>query len=70
MTVASSPVLAAPRYYTAPLVTLVARPDFVEPPHLPVHWIGDASEGERLAEFAGRLCYMSQKNPAGRSTRG
>ena len=24
---------------------------------------------ERLAEFAGRLCYMSQKNPAKRNTR-
>jgi thymidylate synthase (FAD) len=28
--------------------------------------IGD---GERLAEFAGRLCYMSQHNPAKRNTR-
>src|SRR6185312_17057133 len=32
-------------------------------------WIGDSTDGERLAEFAGRLCYMSQKNPASRSTR-
>jgi thymidylate synthase (FAD) len=30
--------------------------------------MGDASDGERLAEFAGRLCYMSQKNPAQRTT--
>jgi len=35
---------------------------------LPVSWIGEASDGERLAEFAGRLCYMSQKNPAQRTT--
>ncbi|MEP6692433.1 MAG: FAD-dependent thymidylate synthase [Gemmatimonadaceae bacterium] len=57
------------RYYRAPVVTLLARPTFVEPAHLPVQWLGDSSDGERLAEFAGRLCYMSQKNPANRSTR-
>ena len=54
--------------YTAPVVTLVARPAFTEPPHISVQWRGEASDGERLAEFAGRLCYMSQHNPAGRST--
>ncbi len=54
--------------YTAPVVTLVARPQFVEPAHLPVAWQGDSTDGERLAEFAGRLCYMSQHNPAGRTT--
>lgn len=53
----------------APTLTLLARPRFAEPSHLPVHWTGEATDGERLAEFAGRLCYMSQKNPAGRSTR-
>jgi thymidylate synthase (FAD) len=51
-----------------PRVTLVARPQFLEPEHLRVRWLGDASDGERLAEYAGRLCYMSQQNPAGRST--
>lgn len=50
-------------------VTLIARPQFLEPAHLPVQWLGDSTDGERLAEFAGRLCYMSQKNPAKRSTR-
>jgi thymidylate synthase (FAD) len=35
---------------------------------LPVQWKGASSDGERIAEFAGRLCYMSQNNPAGRST--
>jgi len=55
-------------YYTEPKVTLVARPQFVEPAHLPVQWIGESSDGERLAEFAGRLCYMSQRNPASRTT--
>src|SRR6266536_1586886 len=51
-----------------PTVTLMARPQFVEPPHLRVQWKGEASDGERVAEYAGRLCYMSQANPAGRST--
>src|SRR5262245_35598916 len=52
----------------APRVTLLARPQFLEPSHLPVQWKGDSTDGERLAEFAGRLCYMSQHNPAGRTT--
>ena len=52
-----------------PTVTLIARPQFIEPSHLPVTWIGESTDGERLAEFAGRLCYMSQRNPANRSTR-
>jgi thymidylate synthase (FAD) len=52
----------------APHITLVARPQFIEPAHLPVQWKGEASGGERLAEFAGRICYMSQTNPAGRTT--
>ena len=52
----------------APRLTLIARPEFLEPAHLGVAWEGDATGGERLAEFAGRLCYMSQANPAHRST--
>ena len=52
-----------------PTVTVLSRPSFLEPAHLPVHWIGEGTDAERLAEFAGRLCYMSQRNPAGRSTR-
>jgi thymidylate synthase ThyX len=55
-------------FYTEPVVTLLARPAFTEPPHLPVHWLGESTDGERLAEFAGRLCYMSQSNPAERTT--
>ncbi|MFI5228529.1 MAG: FAD-dependent thymidylate synthase [Gemmatimonadales bacterium] len=58
-----------PRYYSEPVVTLVSRPSFTMPEHLPVTWIGDSTDGERLAEFAGRLCYMSQHNPAKRQTR-
>ena len=53
-----------------PRITLIARPQFLEPAHLPVQWKGEASDGERIAEFAGRLCYMSQHNPAGRTTAG
>lgn len=52
-----------------PRLTLLARPHFTEPAHLPVTWLGESSDGERLAEFAGRLCYMSQANPAKRPTR-
>jgi thymidylate synthase (FAD) len=51
-----------------PKVTLLARPQFLEPEHLPVQWKGESTDGEKLAEFAGRLCYMSQHNPAGRTT--
>jgi thymidylate synthase (FAD) len=56
-------------YYTEPVLTLLARPSFIEPEHLRVNWLGESTDGERLAEFAGRLCYMSQKNPASRPTR-
>jgi thymidylate synthase (FAD) len=55
--------------HTEPIVTLLARPAFTEPAHLPVRWLGESTDGERLAEFAGRLCYMSQANPADRGTR-
>jgi thymidylate synthase (FAD) len=55
-------------FYTEPRITLISRPEFIEPEHLPVNWLGESTGGERLAEFAGRLCYMSQKNPAKRGT--
>ncbi len=54
--------------FRAPRVALIARPEFLEPEHLRVDWQGTASAGERLAEFAGRICYMSQHNPASRTT--
>jgi thymidylate synthase (FAD) len=54
--------------FRAPRITLIARPLFLEPAHLAVQWQGAASDGERLAEFAGRICYMSQHNPAQRAT--
>jgi len=52
----------------APKVTLIARPQFLEPEHLRVEWSGAGTDGERLAEYAGRICYMSQANPAQRTT--
>ena len=61
--------MPTPRYYTEPVLTLLSRPSFTAPEHLPVNWIGESTDGERLAEFAGRLCYMSQHNPAKRETR-
>jgi len=57
------------KFYTEPILTLISRPSFTGPEHLPVEWIGEGTDGERLAEFAGRLCYMSQHNPAKRQTR-
>jgi len=64
----SIPRPSTPLLFLEPRLTLISRPQFTEPSHLPVEWIGEASGGERLAEFAGRLCYMSQRNPAHRST--
>jgi thymidylate synthase (FAD) len=58
-----------PQFFNEPIVTLLAHPQFVMPAHLPVNWIGESTDGERLAEFAGRVCYMSQHNPAKRATR-
>jgi thymidylate synthase (FAD) len=59
---------------TAPKVTLIAYPVFEEPEHLKVEVCPDddgnfATDGEALVEYAGRICYMSQHNPAKRSTR-
>jgi len=54
--------------YYEPKITLLSRPVLLAPEHLPVNWLGESSDGERLAEFAGRLCYMSQRNPANRTT--
>lgn len=53
---------------TEPTVTLLAKPQFIEPPHLPCEWLGDATDGERLCEYAGRVCYLSYTNPSQRTT--
>jgi thymidylate synthase (FAD) len=56
-------------FFRDPRISVLSRPAFTEPSHLPVAWLGAATDGEKLAEFAGRLCYMSQRNPAQRNTR-
>ena len=56
-------------FFSEPRISVLSRPAFAEPAHLPVTWLGESTDGERLAEFAGRLCYMSQRNPAKRDTR-
>jgi len=61
--------MSSPQLYFEPKITLLSRPQFLEPAHLPVKWMGENTDGERLSEFAGRLCYMSQANPANRETR-
>src|SRR6059036_1855352 len=63
-TLADSPV----EIFREPRISLIARPEFLEPAHLAVKWRGEASDGEHLAEYAGRLCYMSQHNPINRTT--
>src|SRR5258706_15528205 len=54
--------------FRVPRVTLIARPQFIEPEHLAVQWRGEASDGGRIPGDAGRLCYMSQHNPVHRTT--
>ena len=66
---APSPSSPGERFFYEPRITVLARPSFTTPEHLGVNWLGEGTDGERLAEFAGRLCYMSQRNPAGRTTR-
>lgn len=56
------------KLYRAPQVTLLSRPQFLEPAHLPVNWRGEASDGERLAAFAGKNCYQSFHNPGNKTT--
>jgi len=47
-----------------PRVTVIARQQFTPPPH--IQWQSDSEvAGEALAEFAGRLCYLSFGENAG-----
>jgi thymidylate synthase (FAD) len=47
-----------------PRVTVIARQQFTVPPH--IRWKSDSEvAGEALAEFAGRLCYLSFGEDAG-----
>lgn len=63
-------------FYEAPKVTVVSRPEFIHPPHLEVEFVDPQrqcigapgrSDGESLIEYSGRICYMSQSNPANRT---
>jgi thymidylate synthase (FAD) len=50
--------------FRQPRVTLVARQQFIVPEH--INWQSDSEvPGEALAEFAGRLCYLSFGEDAG-----
>lgn len=50
--------------FREPRVTLIARQQFIAPPH--INWNSDSQvAGEALAEFAGRLCYLSFGEDAG-----
>jgi len=47
-----------------PRVTLLARQEFAPPPH--IRWDSDTDvSGQKVAEFAGRLCYLSFGPDAG-----
>jgi hypothetical protein len=45
--------MTSSRFYYEPKVTLLARPAFTAPAHLSVNWLGESTDGERLAEFDG-----------------
>lgn len=50
--------------FREPRVTVVARQEFTVPSH--IRWKSDSEiDGEALAEFAGRLCYLSFGEDAG-----
>ena len=52
------------RVVREPRVTVIARQQFVPPPH--IRWESDSDvPGQALAEFAGRLCYLSFGEDAG-----
>jgi thymidylate synthase (FAD) len=54
--------------YYEPKVTVLAAPEFTNPEHLPVAFIDETTSADKIAEYAGRVCYMSQANAAQRTT--
>jgi thymidylate synthase (FAD) len=44
---------------TAPQVTLISRPVFLNPDHFPFKRSNDNNAAQDLVEFSGRLCYLS-----------
>jgi thymidylate synthase (FAD) len=57
-----------PTIHYRPVVTVLSTPTFTMPDHLRVQCYGDAAPIELLSEYAGRICYMSQHNPAEKTT--
>jgi len=57
-----------PTVYYEPRLTLLSVPSFTNPEHLPGAFVGESAPIERLSEYAGRVCYMSQANPANKTT--
>src|SRR5689334_17053825 len=57
---------------TEPRVYLVARPMLLDAQFrntpFDIDYSDEGTDGERLGEFGGRLCYMSQRNPGGKTT--
>src|SRR6266576_6226664 len=54
-----------------PTIDVIGHTTFREPVQPKVFWVakdGPITDAERLAEYSGRLCYLSFDNPAGRST--
>lgn len=51
-----------------PSVTLLSRPSNEPPLMGGIRFMGEAEPSERLAEFAGRVCYMSQANRSEKTT--
>lgn len=58
-----------PKLWRDCMVTMIGHMNFLPPAHMPVNWAGEASDPERLLEFSGRMCYMSQHNPANRTNK-
>jgi thymidylate synthase (FAD) len=55
---------SAVRVLREPRVTVIARQEFIQPPH--IRWTSDSDvPGQTVAEFAGRLCYLSFGEYAG-----
>ena len=55
-----------PPVVNQPVVTLVGRTEFLKP--VQIEWETDAARpGQALIELAGRACYRSYHNPAGRT---
>jgi thymidylate synthase (FAD) len=52
----------------APRVQLIALTDFTAPPEIAAKWKSDTDiDSQLLIEYAGRQCYASWSNPAGRT---